>query len=108
MRVPIHLTAHFGITHGVAVALMLPAVVQFNGETAGMCYRGLGSDVDELVEKIVFLKECANLPSRLCDLGVARDSLPMLAKDAAEQWTGIFNPRPVDEDDFLALYESVY
>ena len=102
------LTAHFGIVHGVAVALLLPAVVQFNGETQSTLYRGLGVDVDELVEKVVFLKECANLPSRLRDLGVARDSLPMLAKDATEQWTGTFNPRPVNEDDFLALYESVY
>ena len=50
------LTAHFGITHGVAVALMLPAVVQFNGETAGARYRGLESDVDELVEKVVFFE----------------------------------------------------
>ncbi len=102
------LTAHFGITHGVAVALMLPAVVQFNGETAGTRYRGLGPDVDGLVEKIVFLKECANLPFRLRDLGVERDSLPMLARDATEQWTGTFNPRPVGENDFLALYELVY
>ena len=102
------LTAHFGITHGVAVALMLPAVVQFNGETAGTRYRGLGPDVDGLVEKIVFLKECANLPFRLRDLGAERDSLPMLARDATEQWTGTFNPRPVGENDFLALYESVY
>ena len=102
------LTAHFGIAHGVAVALMLPAVVQFNGETAGTRYRGLGPDVDGLVEKIVFLKECANLPFRLRDLGAERDSLPMLARDATEQWTGTFNPRPVGENDFLALYELVY
>ena len=84
------LTAHFDIVHGVAVALMLPAVVQFNGETESTRYRGLGSDVDELIEKIVFLKACANLPSRLRDLGVAHDSLPMLARDATEQWTGTF------------------
>lgn len=102
------LTAHFGITHGVAVALMLPAVVQYNGETEGTRYRGLGSDVEELIEKVAFLKECANLPFRLRDLGVARDSLPILAKDATEQWTGTFNPRPVGENDFLTLYESVY
>lgn len=102
------LTAHFGIVHGVAVALMLPAVVQFNGETAGTRYRGLEADIDELVEKVVFLKECANLPFQLRDLGIARDSLPILARDATEQWTGTFNPRPVGENDFLALYESVY
>ena len=102
------LTAHFGITHGVAVALMLPAVVQFNGETKGTRYRGLGFDVKELVEKVASMKECANLPFRLRDLGVERDSLPILARDATEQWTGTFNPRPVGENDFLTLYESVY
>ncbi len=102
------LTAHFGIVHGVAVALMLPAVVQFNRETESTRYRGLESDVAELIEKVAFFKECANLPFQLRDLGIARDSLPVLARDATEQWTGTFNPRPVDEDDFLALYESVY
>ena len=102
------LTAHFGIPHGVAVGLMLPAVIRFNGETHGACYRGLCENTDALAQKITALKERADLPSRLRDLGVARDRLPSLAKNATEQWTGAFNPRPVDERAYLSLYESVY
>ena len=102
------LTAHFGIPHGVAVGLMLPAVIRFNGETHGACYRGLCENTDALAQQITALKERADLPSRLRDLGVARDRLPSLAKNATEQWTGAFNPRPVDEHAYLSLYESVY
>lgn len=102
------LTAHFGIPHGVAVGLMLPAVIRFNGETHGACYRGLCENTHALAQKITALKERADLPSRLRDLGVARDRLPSLAKNATEQWTGAFNPRPVDEHAYLSLYESVY
>lgn len=102
------LTAHFGIPHGVAVGLMLPAVIRFNGETHGACYRGLCENTHALAQKITALKERADLPARLHDLGVARDRLPSLAKNATEQWTGAFNPRPVDERAYLSLYESVY
>lgn len=102
------LTAHFGIPHGVAVGLMLPAVIRFNGETQGARYRGLCENPDALAQKIIALKDRADLPHRLRDLGIARDRLPSLAKNATEQWTGAFNPRPVDEPAYLSLYESVY
>ena len=102
------LTAQFGIAHGVAVGLMLPAVIRFNGETQSACYRGLCENTDGLARQIIAFKERAHLPSRLRDLGIARDRLPALAKNATEQWTGAFNPRPVDEQAYLALYESVY
>ncbi len=102
------LSAHGGLAHGIAVGLMLPPVIRFNGETHGARYRGLAHDADALARKIVSLKERANLPSRLRDLGIERHSLPRLAKDATEQWTAAFNPRPVSKDDFLSLYESVY
>jgi len=102
------LTAHYGITHGIAVGLMLPAVIQFNGQTGNALYGELGLPVEALVEQIIAFKKCAKLPAQLRDLKVKQDSLSVLAKDATEQWTGTFNPRPVSGQDFLALYESVY
>ena len=102
------LTAHYGITHGIAVGLMLPTVIQFNAQTENALYGGLGQDAEELIERIISFKEDAKLPTQLRDLNVKQDSLSTLAKDATEQWTGKFNPRPVSESDFLALYESVY
>jgi hypothetical protein len=29
-----------------------------------------------------------------------------MAQMAAKQWTGTFNPRPAQPDDFLALYKA--
>ena len=102
------LTAHYGIAHGVAVGLMLPAVIRFNGETHDALYRGLGQKAEELAQQMTALKDIASLPTRLRDQNVDQNSLPKLAKEAAEQWTGTFNPRPVSETDFLKLYETAY
>ena len=40
------LTAAFDITHGVAVALMLPATLRFNGAVVGPIYSSLRGDLD--------------------------------------------------------------
>ena len=45
---------------------------------------------------------------RLSQIGVRREDFQALARRAAEQWTGSFNPRPLAEADALSLYESVY
>src|SRR5579872_3910817 len=38
------LSAHFGVTHGLAIAIMLPHVIRFNSELAGALYGELASD----------------------------------------------------------------
>ncbi|MDP6038378.1 MAG: iron-containing alcohol dehydrogenase [Candidatus Latescibacteria bacterium] len=102
------LTAHYGITHGIAVGLMLPAVILFNGETEDTLYQGLGQNSQELAQRISALKEKANLPIRLRDQNVDQNRLIELAQDATKQWTGTFNPRPLSKNDFLKLYETAY
>ena len=105
------LTARYGVTHGVAVALMLPHVIRFNSTVAGDAYRELYPDGD-LADRITALKQIGNLPNRLRDypiqytIGTA--DIPTLAKEAATQWTAQFNPRPVNIRDFMNLYEQVY
>ncbi|MBT5830036.1 MAG: iron-containing alcohol dehydrogenase [Candidatus Latescibacteria bacterium] len=102
------LTANYGIAHGEAVGLMLPEVIRFNGETEGELYEGLGVDALTLAGRVVALKDVASLPTRLRDLGVNEEKLPQLAKEAATQWTGTFNPRTVREEDFLVLYKAAF
>jgi alcohol dehydrogenase len=46
-----------------------------------------------------------DLPSSLSACGVDRRMLPMLAAEAASQWTAKFNPRPVDIHSLQELYE---
>jgi alcohol dehydrogenase len=105
------LTARFGIVHGVAVGLMLPHVVRFNGasEAVGEMYRDLlDGDPDALAAWIEDLRAAAGLPARLQACGVEAASLPRLAEEAARQWTAAFNPRPVDESALLSLYEAAF
>jgi alcohol dehydrogenase len=100
------LTAGYGITHGVAVGLMLPHVVQFNSPVVDALYQELYAP--SLHERLIELKTAANLPHRLRDFQIDAADLPELAKEAASQWTGKFNPRPVGEVELLELYEAAY
>ena len=101
------LTARYDITHGVAVALMLPAVIRFNRTVAEAAYYELYPEGD-LADRITALKQIGNLPNRLREYPVQYIDLSTLAKEAATQWTAQFNPRPLDVSDFMKLYEKVY
>lgn len=115
------LTARHGIAHGEAIGLMLPHVIRFNGEQVGPWYRDLlectahtdgmpspAGGAGDLADFIAGLVERAGLCGRLSDCGVSREGLPQLAGEAAQQWTGTFNPREVGEPELLSLYEQSF
>jgi alcohol dehydrogenase len=115
------LTAAYGVTHGDAVALMLPHVVRHNGSAVEEQYQDLvlatafdRNTPDQRAGSAGlahFLAEAAakaGLATRLRDQGVPRERLPELATDAAKQWTGTFNPVEMREADFLKLYEQAF
>lgn len=113
------LTAHYGLTHGIAVGVMLPHVIRFNVPAVGPLYgdlaRGAGLvDGDQsragevLAARVMRLMEAAGLGTRLSGYGVERALLPVLASEAAGQWTARFNPRAVAEAELLGLYEAAY
>ncbi len=103
------LTARFGIIHGVAVGLMLPHVIRFNGEAVDAEYRTLtpGGAV-ELAARTETLRSIAGLPATIRECDIPKTSLPELARLATDEWTGGHNPRPLTEHDFLQLYEAAY
>jgi alcohol dehydrogenase len=43
---------------------------------------------------------------KLSDSGVDESALPALAAQAAEQWTGTFNPRPFDAAGAMEIYRA--
>jgi alcohol dehydrogenase len=111
------LTARFGTTHGVAIAVMLPHVVRWNGELVAKRYAELlrasgheeGADAGaRLADRLDDLARAGALPRSLRELGVTRDALEGLAADAATQWTGTCNPRPFDAAAALRLYEQAF
>jgi alcohol dehydrogenase len=110
------LTAHYGLTHGIAIGVLLPHVVRFNAAEVEPLYAELteqnleGRDgvlaSEWVVARIQELLRLADLPTRLADCGVSRSILPLLAEEANQQWTARFNPRPVGEAELLSLYEA--
>ncbi|RIK73257.1 MAG: alcohol dehydrogenase [Planctomycetota bacterium] len=115
------LTAVYGVTHGDAVALMLPHVVRHNGRTMEREYQDLvlATAFDRATPDqragsaglASFLAETAaqaGLATRLRDQGVEAGRLRELAAAAAKQWTGGFNPVDMTIESYLALYEAAY
>ena len=106
------LTAHFGIVHGHAVGLMLPAVVRWNVQNAearaGYELLTGPNGTSALPEKLQELLQLTGLPMTLVAAGVNRAALPNLAAEAARQWTASFNPRPLIAADFIQLYEAAF
>jgi alcohol dehydrogenase len=111
------LTAHYGITHGVAIGLMLPHVIRFNAAAVGELYAellGIPADVsgstagDILAARVSDLIAAAGLPQSLKDCNVSATILHLLAEEANQQWTARFNPRPVTDADLLKLYQAAW
>ncbi|MFN7925385.1 MAG: iron-containing alcohol dehydrogenase [Bryobacteraceae bacterium] len=99
------LTAHFGTTHGVAIAVMLAPVVRWNSAVAAPRYRELHPDLPARLDE---LARAAGLPRSLGELRVPESMLTQLADDASKQWTGRFNPRPFDVAAALEIYRCAY
>ena len=112
------LTSNHGVTHGIAIAMLLPQVVRWNAPVVGASYRELmrlarenGSSRDDppgLALRLEEMAACGRMPSRLRAVGVSRGDLRRLAEAASLQWTGRFNPRPLDEKGALEVYEWAF
>ena len=116
------LTAQKGVVHGQAVGLTLPAVMSYNSRDSNVqkIYAGLArtsgvagsSDSDSrafdlLLQKVLHLRNLSQLPVSLHDVGCEPSEWGEFARDGAGQWTATFNPRPVNEDELLKIYQSI-
>jgi alcohol dehydrogenase len=111
------LTARYDITHGLALAMLLPHVVRWNASVAIDQYAALvrstnrsanGDAAEALARELELLAASAGIGVRLRDGGVERERLPDLASQAAQQWTGTFNPRPFDAAGALEIYKAAF
>ncbi len=112
------LTAHYGTAHGEAIALMLPHIVRWNGAVVGDRYAELlriaGHAVGHtdpgqaLAQRLEQLAQAGNLPSKLRQLNIPPSDLALLAEEAAQQWTGTFNPRAWSAAGALEVYQWAY
>ncbi len=115
--------AVFGIDHGLANAIYLPYVIQFNQKACAAKYAkiakrlNLAGNTDEeltasLVEFVRGLNKQLSIPSTLREFGVDQKEfetkVAMIAERAvADACTGA-NPRPVDAAEMQKIFEYVY
>ena len=112
------LTARYAMVHGLALAILLPRVVRWNAATANGQYANLlGSPrrrardedaAESVARRLEDLAVAAELAGSLRDHGVDEAALPELAAQAAQQWTGTFNPRPFDAAGALEIYRAAF
>ena len=109
------------IPHGVANAILLPPVMEFNFSDATEKYaeiaRALGIDTSGMdsseagnaaIDKIRAFNTELNMPGGLGAAGLDRQKIPKLAADAMLDHCHKFNPRVCTEADMVALFEAAF
>jgi len=107
----------YDVPHGVAMAIYLPVVAEFNAiacpEKFAVVAQALGEDVSHLPQAeaakraaaaIRQLADDVGIPSA-AEIGVLPKDFPRLAKAASVNVSVESNPRVVTEQDFLTLYQ---
>ena len=113
------LSAHYDMTHGIAIGIMLPHVIRYNAghvgeaycklaEVAGLCGTHDPHGAERLAEYVTELVALSGQPTRLRDCEVNAGLIATMAAEAAKQWTGTFNPRPVTVSEFEELYTCAW
>lgn len=116
------LSAFYDTPHGVANAVLLPYVMEYNAPCTGEKFREIAramsvENVDGMsageyrkaaVEAVRRLSVDVGIPQKLRDIGVKEEDLPALAKAAmADVCTG-GNPRPCAESEVLEVYKTAF
>lgn len=103
------LSSEKNLHHGLANALCLPAVCDFNNAAVPDRIERVRRTVDltstSLSNALRTLREKIGLPSGLSSEGVTKGDIPKLADKAMEDACKALNPRPVTRDDVVKLYE---
>ncbi len=112
--------AYFHVAHGLACALYLPVVMEFNApvcaeklasiaDAAGVDIRGLSVEraAAESVRAVRDLLANVGLPRTFSDMGINFEFHPKMADDAFGMPATTNNPRAADRDQLAALFASV-
>jgi len=106
------LSSEHGLHHGLANALCLPAVIEFNAAVVpdkvlhvGRLLGGAATP-GACKERLVALRAALRLPGGLAQVGIGESALGKLSTLALMDACHQSNPRPCSEADLLALYRA--
>lgn len=108
------------IPHGVANALLLPTIMEFNMpeciEKFGVIARTMGVDTTGMTAEEAAQAACdavkklavrVGIPQHLTELGIKEEHIPALAAQAIADVCTPGNPRDVTEEQIVELYKKV-
>lgn len=122
----VHSMAHqlgavYDTPHGVANALLLPYILEYNGEVCPDRFRDMGrafgldmnglSDKEAVKKVADAVRELAvrlNIPQHIRDIGGKEEDIPLLAKKALEDPCTGGNPREMDLVEFEKLFKIAF
>lgn len=111
-------SAYFDVPHGVANAILLPTIVEYNALADRGKYLKLFNCISltpaseaefepfMLVDLLTELNEQLGIPGSLGEVGVTADKFDAMADDAMKSGNIAVNPRSTIKKDVLFLYEK--
>lgn len=111
-------SAYFDVPHGVANAILLPTIVEYNALADCGKYLKLFNYISltpaseaefepfMLVDLLTELNEQLGIPGSLGEVGVTADKFDAMADDAMKSGNIAVNPRSTTKKDVLSLYEK--
>ncbi len=115
------LGAFYDTPHGVANALLLPFVMEYNAPAAKAKYReiakAMGVEIGEMtieqaaeaaIEAVRKLSSDVGIPQRLHEIGVKETDLPALSKSAFNDVCTGGNPRKTNPAEILEIYKKAF
>ena len=114
------LGALFDIPHGVANAVLLPTIMEFNMPYCITKYRhiaeAMGIDTSSMndneaaqaaCDAVKQLSQMVGIPATLTELGITDENIPALTRQALDDVCTPGNPRPVTYDEVANIYRSL-
>lgn len=116
------LGAFYDTPHGIANAVLLPYVMEYNAEATGEKYRDIAKvmgvkDVDSMsqeeyrkaaIDAVKKLSEDVGIPKVLSEIGVKEEDLQALSESAFVDACTPGNPRDTNVSEILEIYKKAY
>lgn len=121
-----HAMAHplggfFDVPHGIANAVLLPYVMQFNlladkgkypqiARLLGEDLHGLSPEkkAQQAIVAVENLNKALGIPAKISSVGVKREAIPQMAVDTMKSGNVKVNPRQAGVEDIIRLFELAY
>lgn len=123
----VHSMAHplgavYGIAHGLANAVLLPYVLEYNADATGERFKDIAiamgvEKVNEMaveeyrtaaIDAVKQLSKDLNIPQHISEIGVKEEDLDKLAEFALVDACTPGNPKEVTKEDLLNIYKRAF